>query len=838
MRYIFMVLFLLLPLFATDVDTYDNGNELIIQTNALKISIAKSPWHLRVANSGGTVLASEGDVRTGGSLPEPPDTPLGYYADEHTFGPLVYRVHRDKRIKELGTKINKGEAFHVKDILNWKKTDSGVEITCSTSEVDDPSIVTMQVNINFTADNIFLFKATLSNTKQVWNFSETFDCGENEHYFGLGEHFNAANSKGYVRGMQPEYAPGSKSEHSKTHLLVPFYISNKGYGVFAPIRRRGYFDMGASFADLARFTFDTSTLEFYFIVNEDPKKTMTSYMEMVGMPPLYPKWVFAPHQWRNVHNHADEVYDDMEKMRGYDIPGSVIWIDNPWQTEYNDFKFNEEQFPKIKNLIQDMRGKGYRVALWSSEFLNSEATEFGEAMANGYLLNMDKNYTPFVMPWANGWGAPVNFVNPEARKWWQKKIDSCMAMGVSGWKLDYGEIEDGLTASSVGVRFYNGTKKMVDVGEYRMNYHRTFNEMLQKYDSDGFLICRTGAFGDQVNAPCIWPGDLDNDFSFNGKGVVGGLPAGIAGGISTSMSGFPYYGPDIGGFRKGTPTKNSLIRWAQFGAFSPVMQLGGGGNHLPWDFKQFDRETLEIYKKYARLHMDLFPYLYTYAKIASEKGLPIMRPLFLEYPNDVEACKARFQYLFGENFLVAPIYQDNTEREVYLPEGVWVDYWTGKKHNGPAKIQVHAPLDTLPLFVKDGSLIPMADPTLDTLTTATDPDIVTWEQKRDHLVVMAFPQQNSEFTLYDGTVLRSSMQGNSSIDLQAQSVESRRYTWLVRVTQKNAIQQIENNAVVLPEYTDKESFEKATQGWFMDADMLKVKVAPMKGDSNVRVVFK
>lgn len=837
MRYLILCSVFFVCIFATDINVIDNNNHIMIQSDMVFIKIDKSPWHLTVMESQGQTIASEGDIRTGGSLPEPPDTPLEYYTDKHTFGPLTYRVDTEKRKQIFGKDI-KGEAFHVENIQSWEYTNEGVRLTCSTSEVSFDSLQ-MFVDVHFVEDNIFYLKAHLSNSNGVWNFSETFVANPDEHYFGLGEHFNNDNSRGFVRGMQPEYAPGSKAEHNKTHVLVPFYISNNGYGIFAPIRRRGYFDMAASFNDLSRFTFDSKAMEFYFMVNKDPKKTMNSYMKMTGMPPLYPRWVFAPHQWRNVHNHASEVYEDMEKMRGYDIPGSVIWIDNPWQTEYNNFKFNTEQFPKIQELFQDMRAKGYRIALWSSEFVNSEASHFGEAMANGYFLNIDKNYTPFVMPWANGWGAPVNFINPDARKWWQEKIDSCMSIGVSGWKLDYGEIEDGLTATSLGVRFYNGKEKLEDVGIYRFNYHKTFNDMIQKkYDGDGFLICRTATFGDQVNNPCIWPGDLNNDFSFHEKGIVGGLPGAIAGGISVSMSGFPYYGSDIGGFRGGTPSKNSLIRWAQFAALSPVMQLGGGGNHLPWDFNQFDKETLEIYKKYARLHTDLFPYLYTYAKIASEEGLPIMRPLFMEYPQDTNACTVKFQYLFGENILVAPIYQDTTERELYLPEGTWIDYWTGQRFSGPLQMHVQAPLDTLPLYVKEGTVIPMADPTIDTLAEATDPEVVTWEQKRDHLVVMAFPGQNAiPFTLYDGTTVQSNMIAKNSISLQANSNETKRYTWIVKLTQKNSIKQIESNSVAIPEFTNEEEFEKTNQGWFQQENTLKVKVQKTRGTSNIIITF-
>ncbi len=832
--------------FSFALEVSENSQNLVISTSKLKITIEKNPWRMSVHNQAGKLLTTEGDPRQGGNPPAPPTTPWAYYLDERPFSPLTYRVDRTTRIWELGQEIAPGETFRVNKVVEWTEENGVVSLICSTTELDDLSVIHMKVNIHFPKEHVFHLKASLSKSKGVWNFSETFANTGTESFFALGQHFDQANCRGFVRGMQPEYSPQSKSTHNKTHVLVPFYMSSEDFGVFSPIRRRGYFDMGASFSDLSRFAFDSDYLEFFFISDSDPKKVCQEYMAMTGLPPVYPQWVFAPHQWRNVIGFEDEIYDDMKEMRHHNLPGSVIWIDNPWQTDYNNFKIDPKQFPDPSRLFQDMQARGYKVAFWSSEFVNENSAQYADAWSKRYFLAFDKqDKEAFLMPWANGYGAPVDFHKAEVRSWWQEKINSCMEIGISGWKLDYGEIEDGVTAFRLpylqdpGFKFYSNGKKIVDVGSYRMDYHRTFNEVIQKkYDGNGFLICRTGAFGDQVNNPCIWPGDLDNDFSFHKDGIVGGLPAAIAGGISVSLSGFPYYGSDIGGFKKGTPTKESLIRWTQFAALSPVMQLGGGGNHRPWDMETFDQETLDIYRKYSRLHTDLFPYLYTYVHESGRTGLPIMRALFMHYPKDYQASQENFEYMFGDNLLVAPVYQEARERKVYLPEGQWVDYWNQKVYQGPTQFIYQAPLDTLPLFVKKGSIIPLADPEIDTLAPATDPSVVTWEQKKDHLRLQVYPSEFCQFTLYDGSRFEAEEQGNTIV-LRSNSKEQRRFSWTVYPEGNKTVSRVELGSITLKKFTSSKSFTKAVQGWYQEEgnSSFQVKVASSKVAGDVRVTL-
>ena len=338
------------------------------------------------------------------------------------------------------------------------------------------------------------------------------------------------------------------------------------------------------------------------------------------------------------------------------------------------------------------------------------------------------------------------------------------------------------------------------------------------------IVSRAGCFGDQANAPFIWPGDLDNDFSVHVPPRIGGLPAAIVAGISVGLVGFPFFAPDVGGFLNGTPSKNSLIRWAQFGALCPVMQLGGGGNHRPWDTSVFDAETLRIYRKYARLHHDLAPYIYSYASEAFDYGMPVIRSLALHHPDDPAAWREDYTYLFGQELLVAPVYEDVTAREVYLPRGRWIDFWDRTEHVGPKRFVRQAPLDTLPLFVKAGAIIPLLDPEVDTLAPATNPGVVSFDQRRDHLRLWVWPDGDSHFRLYDGTLLES-RETSSQWQLEISGAPPSPRELQIRVDWRN--RRVTATAVPgsvtsirfgpLTPHADRAAFDASSVGWWFDA---------------------
>ena len=403
-----------------------------------------------------------------------------------------------------------------------------------------------------------------------------------EPLYGFGESFGGANATGQVREAQFRPDDAFESGLNEAHVPVPLALwPRRGLGLFVRDRRAGAFDLGATTPDAATATFNLPArgpLAFELFVADAPLDLVRHYVAATARPAVPPRWAFAPQQWRNEHRSSAEVQDDARQMRALGIPGSTMWIDNPWQTGYNTFTFDEQRFVGIDALLAELRGLGYRVVVWSTPYLLSSgatADDYRAADA-AHLFVMDDGGRTLPFPWNQGPVGLIDFTNPAAVTFWRERIARAVARGVSGFKLDYGEdVVPALYGIQLTMRLAAGDNQDLH-GIFARYYHDAYLGALPP--GDGFLITRAGAWGEQDRNTCIWPGDLDSDFSRhgvdNGQGErnVGGLPAAIAGGLSLSVSGYPFFGSDIGGYREGTPTTEVLIRWAQYAALGTIMQ--------------------------------------------------------------------------------------------------------------------------------------------------------------------------------------------------------------------------------------------------------------------------
>ncbi len=553
-----------------------------------------------------------------------------------------------------------------------------------------------------------------------------------EPIYGFGQNHRSADAVGTVREMQFRLDTESESSLNEVHVPVPVALwPARGAGVYVQDERPGAFDVAAARADRVLATYALASpgpVVALLFTAAEPLGLVRAYAAMSALPALPPMWAFAPQQWRNVHQSSDEVRGDAQAMRDLDVPGSTIWIDNPWQTAYNDFTFDETRFAGAAQLIADLTDMGYRVLVWSTPYVNRTGPtedDYAEAVAAGYLVE-DEVGNPFVFPWQDGPGALVDFTADGATAWWQERIARAVDIGIDGFKLDFGEdVVPEFGGRLAPFRLAGGDAQVMH-NRYAEHYHRAYLDALP--EGDGFLITRAGFHGEQRVNTCIWPGDLDNDFSLhgvdNGEGAinVGGLPAAVADMLSLSVSGYPFFGSDIGGFRGGVPETESLLRWAEYAALGTIMQLGGGGgggqSHNPWDAATFGDEALGIYRTYARLHMDLVPFIYTLAVRAAADGTPVTIPTRLVYP---DAASDDATFLVGDALFVAPVIEAGaTTREVVLPPGRWVDWWTGEIHDadGQTAITADAPLGTLPLWRREDALVPMFALAADTLEPA------------------------------------------------------------------------------------------------------------------------
>jgi alpha-D-xyloside xylohydrolase len=369
---------------------------------------------------------------------------------------------------------------------------------------------------------------------------------------------------------------------------------------------------------------------------------------------------------------------------------------------------------------------------------------------------------------------------------------------------------------------------------YQSFYHTTYAELLP--DAGGFLLCRSSTYGDQQNGIIIWPGDLDATMARHGETVddagesyvgVGGLPASIVAGLSLGPSGFPFYGADTGGYKHSPPDKETFMRWFEQTALSTVMQIGTSSNDVAWEptpENGFDAELLDSYRIYTRLHLRLFPYLWSHAQRISSDGRPIARALGLAHPelgvhpNDV--------YLLGDDLLVAPVVERGARARTFmLPEGEWVHWFTGERLTGPGEQTVDAPLGRLPLFVRAGALVPLLRPTIDTLVRVGVPDTLADSYASDPgvLYVRTVAGYPGSFTLFDGgTIVQEG--DASAITLRASSGSELDHGVMFELMLAPAAVSVESDGTALDAFASLAELEAAAQGYFQDGETLWIKL--------------
>jgi alpha-D-xyloside xylohydrolase len=601
---------------------------------------------------------------------------------------------------------------------------------------------------------------------------------EGEHFVGLGERFDSVDQ----RGRTVDLYVINGAVRDLTYKPVPFFMSSTGYGLHLHTDRRATVRLATpDDPNTVSVRAEGEELKLTLITGTDFKEILGRYTERVGRPAVPPEWVFGPWKSRDwtVETQAT-VLEDVRKGREHNLAGTVKLIDALWEPETHTFTFDREKYPDPEGMIAELQRLGYRLVLWISPFMVrglEPSPAYLEAEANGYLIRNPDGET-YVHRLGNSptyLGSCIDFTNPRALEWWKDQIKRLVRMGVSGFKTDFGEqvpddaaFFDGRTGSELHnayTRLYNeatyeamnealeGLEAKSSESEQALTAEELRREGLPER-SLGTLFARSAWDGSQ-RLSCIWAGDQTSDF-----GPASGLQSVITAGQTAGLSGFPYWSSDIGGYF-GVPTDEVFIRWAQFGAFSPIMQIHGMGKREPWEFS---RETLEIYRYYAQLHLDLFPYTYTYAYRAHSTGLPLMRSLALEFPNDPGAWGdvAEHEYMFGEELLVAPVYYGlNRYRHTYLPslggaagEGAWLDFWTGRPAEAGHSYVVPAGLDTIPVFARPGSLVPMLDPSPGTLLPLPEDPTHGLRSAGSGLRLLIYPGASREFELFDGTVFR------------------------------------------------------------------------------------
>ena len=361
-------------------------------------------------------------------------------------------------------------------------------------------------------------------------------------------------------------------------------------------------------------------------------------------------------------------------------------------------------------------------------------------------------------------GSSLDFSNPGAVTWWREKLQVYKDLGITGYKLDFAEeVIPGLFGSRLPALFHDGSDEFTMHRRYSILYHETYRPMIP--EEGGFLLCRAGSYGDQVNGCIMWPGDIDATLAKNGEIrqdkdgkdyiSVGGLPAAIVAGSSLGVSGYPLFASDTGGYLHAPPTKECFVRWAEHTAFSPAMQVGTNSNDLPWEFgaeKEFDETLIEQYRVLAEAHLRLHPYLWSAWLDVAQTGRSIQRPRFAHpelnvHPDDI--------YLLGEDLLVAPVIEPGAvAREVLLPDADWIHWWTGERTSGE-RFNRMLPRTASGLD-SSRSPLPLLPEGVETLLPTTQPDLVSSSANSSELTVWISPGPSTLRILHDGSEMEQS----------------------------------------------------------------------------------
>lgn len=550
----------------------------------------------------------------------------------------------------------------------------------------------------------------VADAKGITCVTQSFHLRPDEHLYGLGEKYTPLDKVGQRIITWNQDAFGSTSERS--HKNIPFLLSTRGYGLLLDTGARITWDLGVTSCQSFTIQLEGEALDAYIIYGPALSDILERYTTLTGKSSLPPKWTYG--LWvSSGGTYRTQV--DMETLvaglKTHDIPASVVHIDPWWMRwrTYCDFRWNRDAFPDVEGFITNLHDAGLKLCLWEHPYISIESELFEYGRERGYFLTRPGgevyiiDYGLSLAPRPDGvvrpatpetsWNARVAIIDlthPDAFAWFQDLHRPILRMGVDVFKTDFGE---DVPHDAV---FHNGETGATMHNLYALLYNQCVTEVTEQERGYGVVWARAATAGSQ-RYPIYWSADPAADFD--------SLACTIRSGLCAGLSGIPFWSNDIGAYR-GMPSPRLYIRWAQFGLMCSHSRMHGDSPREPW---YFGDEAAAIVRRYAKLRNHLFPYLYSTSHEAVQTGMPVIRALALAFPDDPGGFREDLEYMLGPWLLVAPVYDESNQRRVYLPPGEWIDYWTKARHMGPAHIRVDAPLDTLPLFVRSGAIIPMMD---------------------------------------------------------------------------------------------------------------------------------
>ncbi len=591
--------------------------------------------------------------------------------------------------------------------------------------------------------------------------SVRFALHSNDHFYGTGERGTSLDKRGQKFENWNTQIGGYSTPLATMNLNVTLLTTSAGYALFYDNSYKGEFDLGATDTTTFFYTAFGGEMTYYLIAGKTIPEQLEKYTWLTGRQPLPPRWAFGFTQSKNKYQNEAEARSIVKTIREKNIPCDAIVLDLAWFKNMGDIAWNEPLWPAHAKMEKDFLQQGIKTILITEPYIIEPSLNFYEGDSLGYLAK-DSTGKTFIFDkwWSCGYACNsslLDITNPKARQWWWSKHPSSFGELTAGIWTDLGEPE----RHPENMFHYLGST---------IKIHNIYNLLWAKTMFDGFNqlrpgervvnLTRSGSAGIQRYGILPWSGDVARSF--------GGLSVQLPMVLNMGMSGIAYHNSDIGGYSRIPTTPELYARWMEYGTFCPIARAHGAGEIVngsatePW---MFGEETEKISREYISLRYTLLPYIYTMAHQNYTTGMPLVRPLFWLEPNNPKFVNESSSYMWGDAFLVSPVVEAGQKsKEINFPSGKWINFWTDEIVDGDKSITVDAPLGKMPIFVKQGSIIPMAP-----LMKYSD------ERPVDTLTIRVYPsaKESTSYTLYedDGRTLEY-QSGNFSQTMFTQSYQS------------------------------------------------------------------
>jgi len=511
------------------------------------------------------------------------------------------------------------------------------------------------------------------------SIAASFYLSAGEKLFGTGESFTRLDKRGQKIVLWSNDANGV--ETARMYKPIPFFMSSRGYGMFVHSSSPMTFDMGASFHAANTLLIGDDELDLFVFLGE-PKAILDEYTTLTGKAPMPPLWSFGLWMSRITYFSEEQVRSVAAKLRENRIPDDVIHLDTGWfETDWRcDYQFSKTRFKDPAKMIADLKQDGFHISLWQLPYFVPKNALFPEILQRGLHVKDAKGNLPFE-------DAVLDFSNPATVQWYQGKIAELLKMGVGAIKVDFGE------AAPLTGLYASGRTGFYEHNLYPLRYNKVVADITKQISGEHIIWARSAWAGSQ-RYPLHWGGDAGT--------LDESMLSQLRGGLSFGLSGFTFWSHDIGGFAAKTP-EDLYRRWLPFGMLTSHSRCHGMPPKEPWEY---GTAFMDVFRRGVELKYRLMPYVYAQATDSAKRGLPMVRALFIEYPDDPGSWTVEDEYMFGSDILVAPLFETGaTGRSVYLPPGQWIDYQSGRSFAGGWH-RIDAGAVPVVMLVRDGAVLP------------------------------------------------------------------------------------------------------------------------------------